>query len=66
MPDMTFLCFLKKTAINKIKIAKLKQQSEIGRLKKIEKLPIDIRRLCRKESSILGPKINAITKGAAS
>jgi len=61
-----FLCFLKKIKKNKGNRAIIIHEAEIGRAKNIEKFPSDIIRDWRKEFSSMGPRINAIIKGAGS
>ena len=48
------------------KIARPKRTPEIGREKKIMKFPFDKIRDCRREVSIIGPRMNANKRGAAS
>jgi len=47
-------------------IAKSKKTREYGLDTKMPKLPLDRIRDCRKDSSNIGPKTNAIIKGGAS
>ena len=49
-----------------ITIEKIIKEAEIGLLRKIMKLPFEIRRDCRNVSSKRGPKIRAKTSGEAS
>ncbi len=63
---MIRLRFFKKTDDNKINKAMIMLEADMDRVKNIEKSPPDIRRDCRKEFSSIGPRINAMTKGAGS
>jgi hypothetical protein len=56
----------KKTEDDKIKKAIIRLKAEIGLDKNIKKSPLDVIRACRNEFSIIGPNINASTKGAGS
>jgi len=60
------LIFRKRMGEIKIKRAIIKHAAEIGFVKNINMLPPDMSRDCRKEFSSIGPKTNAITKGAGS
>ena len=56
----------KRIGDNKTNRAIIKHETEIGFVKNINMLPPDMRRDWRMEFSSIGPKTNAITKGAGS
>jgi len=50
----------------KRRTAVIKQAAEIGRVQKMENFPFDIMRDRRKAVSMIGPRMNAKTRGASS